>query len=60
MYDQFLQLIHTSFNVNDNLSHVNEIQFQSLENFVKRLQEDININLEEIVAIKYENHFVIY
>jgi len=55
MYDQFLHLVHTSYNINndrDALSHVNEMQSRSLENFVNQLQEDTSNNLEETTALK--------
>ena len=41
MYDQFLHLVHTSYNINNDQgapSHVNEYQSQRLENFTNQPQ----------------------
>jgi len=62
MYDQFLHLVHTSFNIDndqDAPSHVSESQSQSLENFTTQMKEDTSNNCEESMALKSENQYVL-
>lgn len=55
MYDKFLHLVHTSYNINnhfDALPHVNQTLSQSVEKFDNKLQEDTNNKLEETTNMK--------
>ena len=58
-YGEFLQMVHTSYSVNedyDSPSHANKSQLESLEKFYNQLQEDIHNILEEWAANKFETH----
>lgn len=58
MYDKFLQLVHTSCNVDkdhDALSHDVSQQSQSLESLDDQLEEDMGIKVEESTNNEFEN-----
>jgi len=50
MYDKFLNLVHTSYSVNDN--HADAPLSKSLQEFDKQLQEEITNKLEGPSATK--------